>query len=327
MANDRNERLKTLLKKVTPLIPAKGNQSSIVLVAIILSFTLWFLVTINQEYDTSIEYPVKITGVPETIQIVSNIAQNVEVVAHGGGLDLLVEHFKIRRDTLEFPFLDEYLRNGYIPTINFRDAFTQEIPYEVRSINPGRIYFKYEKKIYKRVPLVLKSEIRLKPAFQLISPPRLLEDSVIILGAKTQLDSITEWYTTEDQTELVTGAGEISVDVVDTIPGLTVTPKKVSVAVNPGLFTQAILKLPVEITDVPEQLDVRLNSKFVNVDALVPMENYNEIMREYKDMKLSVSFYDLNPEIPFFVPQPQLPPTVKMVGRRPFELHYVIVSK
>ncbi|MDX2245198.1 MAG: hypothetical protein SF052_00365 [Bacteroidia bacterium] len=318
---------RSLLRKFLSFIPGKNNQGSTFVVAALLSLTLWFLVTINQEYDTSIAYPVKITAVPETIEITRNLNPMVDVVARGGGVDLLVEHFKLHRDTLEFPFSEDYRKNNFIPTGPYKDGFARIIPHDIITISPGRIYFEYEKKIYKRVPLRLRTRIQLKPTYQLREQPQLLQDSVIILGPQTRLDSIHEWFTADEKTEMISTAGEIEVNVLNTVPGLSVSPRKVRVSVNPILYTQALIHIPIELTDLPEGINVRLSHTFLDVAALIPMENFHQTKMESKKLRLPVSYHDLDPEIPYFIPQIELPEPMKRVSHTPQRLSYVIIKK
>ncbi|MEZ4829588.1 MAG: hypothetical protein R3C61_25380 [Bacteroidia bacterium] len=327
MKNSSGVNPRNLLRKVLSFFPGKNDQGATILIAALLSLTLWFLVTINQEYDTSISYPVKITAVPETIQITRNLNPHVDVVARGGGVDLLIEHFKLSRDTLEFPFSEEYRRNNFIPTSSYKDVFSRIIPYEIKGITPGRIYFEYEKKIYKRVPLRLQTRIQLKPTFQLPNPPQLLQDSVIILGPQTRLDSISEWFTTDEKTPVISNQGEIEVNVVDNVPGLSVIPRKVKLKLNPVLYTQMVIRVPVEIADVPPGMEVRLSHNAIDVTALVPMDKFHQLKKENENIRHTIPFQKLDKDVPELVPQIELPAPLKLVSRNPLRLSYVIVKK
>ncbi|MEZ4774069.1 MAG: hypothetical protein R3D00_12875 [Bacteroidia bacterium] len=327
MKNNPGLAARKFIRKIITSFPGKNDQGATFLIAALLSLTLWFLVTINQEYDTSINYPVKITAVPETIQITRNLNPTVDIVARGGGVDLLVEHFKLSRDTLEFPFSEEYRKNNFIPTGTYKDGFTRIIPYTIKAINPGRIYFEYEKKIYKRVPLRLRTRIQLKPTYQLLEAPVLQQDSVIILGPQTRLDSIKEWFTTDEKTDIISSTGEIEVNVLNTVPGLSVSPHKVRVWINPVLYTQTQIPVEIEVDDIPPGMEVRLSETLVNVTALVPMERFQQLKKENEHLTVMVPFQDLDPQVPFFIPRIELPEPIKVVSRTPLRLSYVIIKK
>lgn len=327
MKSDPGFTARKFIRKIISSFPGKNDQGATFMIAALLSLTLWFLVTINQQYDTSITYPVKITTVPETIQITRNLNPTVDIVARGGGVDLLVEHFKLSRDTLEFPFSEEYRKNNFIPTNTYKDNFAQMIPYTIKAINPGRIYFEYEKKIYKRVPLRLRTRIQLKPTYQLLEAPILKQDSVIILGPQTRLDSIKEWFTTDEKTEIISSAGEIEVNVENALPGLSVSPRKIRIWVNPVLYTETILPVEIQVTDIPPGLEVRLSHTRVQVTALVPMERFHILKKENEDLSVQIPFAALDPQDTYFVPRIDLPEPMKVVSRTPLRLSYVIVKK
>ena len=317
-------------KTVRRLISSPSDnekQSIIIILAAFLSLTLWFLVTLNQDYDATVHFPVKITNIPDTIELAFETQPYIDLKIQDGGVDLMLEFFKFDRDTLEFAFNQEFLKNKYIETSFYRDQLVQKFSYDIKGINPGRLYFDYENKIYKRVPLYSRTHFRLAPAFFLENQPAFTPDSVTILGPLTKLDSIKEWYTANITTKVIIKSEEVTVPVMDSIKGLKVTPKTVKAFVKPQKYTQADMRIPINVYDVPEGSSIRLEVDSLLISCLVPMARYESVLNASKSYKASVSFYNLDPLLAHTIPQPSLPDDVKLVSQNPFRVNFVIVNK
>mgnify|MGYP001328542603 CR=1 FL=1 len=112
MLNERFTQLKSFLRFRRDIA---GNQGVVVIGALLLATTLWFLVTLNQEYETPIKYPVVIDHVPAHVQIGEIHPSEVELMVRGSGVDLIVEHLRLRRNALRFSYTNEF-RKGYMLT-------------------------------------------------------------------------------------------------------------------------------------------------------------------------------------------------------------------
>lgn len=281
----------------------------------------------NQTYEASLVFPYKVVNVPQTIQLKENASSEVEVIARGVGVNLMMKFLGSRNDTLEFPFMEDYRKFGFVPSNTYNDEVAKFLTSSLtlERINPIRISVGWEEKIYKRVKLFSRTNINLKPAYQLDSV-RLLVDSVTILGPQTMLDTIDSWYTTSEKTQLLDKATTLRVNVIDTIEGIQVTPKEVGMFVDPRLYTQATVKVPIRVTGLPPKVEVKLNPTHVELSCLVPMNNYEKVLKNLEGFSIPVSYNSFDPRIPRIIPMIELPVNVKLVHRSPLEVSYVIVD-
>ncbi len=305
----------------------KENQGLIILVSFVLAITLWFLVTINQTYDTRLSFPFQVTGIPQAYQLTEELPAEIQVEARGPGVDLIGLHLTLRRDTLEFPYQDEFRQEGLIRTQPFRELVAKVLPaqLEVKGLTPGNLAFSVEKKISKQVPVLFMADLRLPPAYQLEQAPKLSQDSVTVLGPQGQLDTLRFWPT--QAIELVVGEkpGILSVPLQDTLLGLEVSPSVVQVYLQPRKYTQTTLRLRLRVTGQPDDVQVRLNHQHVDLSCLLPLDEYEAILRQSRTWFVAIPFDQLDPRIPAIIPQLDLPSSVKVVSRSPFQIQYVIV--
>lgn len=299
------------------------------LVSFSLAAILWFIVTLNQEYDITISFPIRMVDIPEEIQFEDLLIQKIDVQAKGAGGDLIASYLKSRRDTLPLPLDGKFTdyRARFVQSIVYKPEISKYMGADIQIIGivPERIYFTYQDKIHKRVPISLEAPIRLRPGYQLEIPPILLEDSVTLYGTSEALDTVSKWYTTTQPTRLVDRQTVLRIAVMDTIEGISVEEEEVEVQLKPRLYTQARVEMEVMIDNAPADTKVRLSHDKVRFDFLVPVDDYDDFIRWSKRNEVHISFTDLNPDWPHLVPDPPTYGTAKLISRLPEELNFVIV--
>lgn len=289
---------------------------------------LWILVTLNQPYETHLVYPLRVAGVPEAIQVLDMPTQNIDIGVRSSGLNLLTHFLRLRRDTLTIPYHQDFTDRDYTPSSVFQSTLQAQLgsDLKIEHLWPDRILLETERKVSKKVPLDLMANIRLKPAYQLMSPPRLTEDSVLLLGPRQMLDTIERWSTVTASTAVIFEPQVVQVPVLDTLKHLTVSPKVVGVAVNPRRFTEIRVRVPVQVEDVPPGTTVRLDHSSLEVSCLLPIDDYVAAKDTQAGIfRAQVNFASLNPHFPYTIPDLTLPPTAKLIQVRPLELSFVIV--
>lgn len=310
----------------------KQNQSTIVLAVVMLSVLLWLSVTLNRDYSATITYPVSVSDFPTQIFVKEVLNPEVRITAKGNGLELLGESFRFKRDTLFLQFDDRYadLEDGYIYLPNYNNQLAKELGSEVEisNISPERLYFSYEEKVSRKVPLVLRAELNLATSYHLVEDPVLRPDSVLLTGLPGTLDTIIQWFTYEEPTQKIDRQRSLRINVIDTISTISVEPSTVSLSVQPQRYREINLEVPVRTTALPPEIDtVRLSHRSILFTCLVPAPDYNRYLRQLEDLRIDIPFESLSPDWPYLMPQPELPEAVQLIRREPLELTYTIVSR
>lgn len=292
-----------------------------------LAIALWVLVTLNQSYEYNLYFPIKIVQVPDSLEVTDLETETLNLTTEGLGVDLFMAYLRSRNDTLELPFRPQYEQDDPIPSSSYYNDIQKSFRspnIKLSRITPDQIFVDFDFKIFKKVPLKLTTEIGLKKAYQLEAPPRKLTDSVKLYGAASRLSSIDEWRTLDAITAPLDHPQTISLDV-DTASDIEVIPAKASIFVQPRLYTETTLDIPIQIMDVPEDIEVRLSHPSVKAVCLVPMDEYDNLRREILQQKLKIPFDTLDPQFPYMIPNIKMDKKVKLLYRDPLEITYVIV--
>ncbi|MEL6133907.1 MAG: hypothetical protein AAFR59_11140 [Bacteroidota bacterium] len=292
-----------------------------------LAIVLWVLVTLNKSYEYNLYFPVKIVQVPDSLEVTDQETKTLSLITEGIGVDLFMAYLRSRKDTLELPFRSPFIQDEPVPS----SAYFNDIQQSFRSPNiklsriiPEQVFVDVDFKIFKKVPLRLTTEIGLKKAYQLEAPPRNLTDSVKLYGAASRLNDIQEWRTLPAMTQPLDRAQTLLLDV-DTAADIEVIPAKANIFVQPRLYTETTLDIPIEILDKPDEIEVRLSHPVVKAVCLVPMDEYDALRKEILQKKVKIPFNTLDPEFPYLIPDLKMDKKVKLLYRDPLEISYVIV--
>ncbi len=289
-------------------------------------------VTLNREYNTTLSFPVSFSQIPPEIYLTEIFNPEITVSVKANGLDLIGKNFRFRQDTLTLAFDDNGadFRQGYLYMPNYVQDVSRELGPEIEVLNlrPERIYFSFENKATKMVPLVLRQKLRLATSFHLVTPPVLRPDSVKLSGLAADLDTIDQWYTEGGQSPILNSRKVMLLHVIDTVEGISVQPELVELHLTPQTYKEFDWDVPVSVPMIPDSVEeVRLSHPYIRFSFLVPRREYEVLVQQLERLRIEIPYPQLNPSWPYIIPEPKLPESVRLISRRPLELNYVIVSK
>lgn len=297
------------------------------LFSVLLASVLWFLVIINQmNHQSSYTLPISVRNLPENVDFDQPIPSEIKVEIKGLGVDLLVQHFQFRPDTVFF----SYLRNrNFILTQDYFSQIKQKTPAsaytQLLRISPDTIPIQFEYRKQKKIPLISRLEPVFPPNYQQEQARIIQPDSVTITGSEKILDSVSSWFTIEKKVEVKKDKERFIVSI-DTLAGIKVSPSRAIVEVSSQAYTQKSLTVKLEVLDSPEGINVKLTEERLALNCLVPLQKFDEIPN---NLTLAIAYKDLNQEVSYFMPEVEqiLPERVKVITRQPLYISYVIEEK
>lgn len=285
------QRLSRLLVKTSK----DRRQGPILLVSFFWALLLWLLVTLGETYESRITVPFLI-GENDGVISTRSRSHDIAVTLRGNGLDLLMEHLRLRRDTIHVGYQEDMVEltslsvSDYLPA--FRNAFSSQI--SIEGFYPDLIALGFTPKDSKKVPLRLATRIQLPPGYQLARSPRMLLDSVKIYGNRQQLEQITEWSTLSGFSPLVKTARDISLPL-DTMRYFSTEPSEVAVSVVPVPYAEWKVTLDIQAVGYPIGTDVRLSHPRMEFDLVMPEQVKDSLLAEggIPIRHIEISYQDL----------------------------------
>lgn len=314
-----------LLRGLRPQNQGKTNWVTVG-ICFLLAVTLWFLVTLNtQVYTTTASYPVKVSNVPQDVQLSNPVPEYLEVGIKGVGIQLLYEKLEVSRDTV---YIDFAKYPGHYSASRFPTPINRVMPegLSTTGASPDSISLQYDRKARKRVPVILKTKVILPETYRYASPITISPDSVDVVGPADQLEKIEYWNTVEKETEPVFEASELSI-ALDTVRPFQVLQKKISVKVDPKPYTEAEVEITVRLINIRDNRSyVRIEPQKVKIRYLVPMELYSQV--DASDFRVVIKAEKLNPRSNFAIPEvTRIPQNVEVVSIEPPKLSYMIIDR
>jgi YbbR domain-containing protein len=322
------EFLSRFLRLIVTSEPSREKRILTISLAILMATLLWIVVTLNQPYKTTLAFPIRIVEVPDSLQLTDLSTPNLRIELSGLGVDLLTRYLQFQRDTIELAFDRVTATSNYLLSNRLRAEVERRIGERLRveKILTDRVELRYEAKVSRRVPIAFRAKIQLEPTIQLEADPALRDDSVTLYGPQTWIDSVSEWPTRPDYVLSVDRANLLTVPLAKPPPGCIVNPAEVQVFVSPRRYTETLLRVPVEVVNLPESTEVRLSHQVIEVSCLVPLDSYHSLLEEVQGSTLRIPFSKLDPQIPSMIPDLNLPDQVKPIARSPLALSYVIIQ-
>lgn len=199
---DQHNQYKNFTDRILKVI--RNRKVFVFLIFFAISSLLWFLNTLNKEYITEIEIPLRYSNIPNENELLDDYQKNLTVNISGHGYSIL----KLKMESFSIPLLlnlgkyDLY-RTSYNANKHFilkssilndvRNRLGSEI--EVLSIQPDSLFFNYIPTASRKVPIVLNVDYTIPNEYMLVNEVSFSPDSVTIYGETHDIDSITEIHT------------------------------------------------------------------------------------------------------------------------------------
>jgi YbbR domain-containing protein len=292
---------KTVATSTRAYLLSKLNRRSVAfLLCLLLSGLFWLLMSLSEEYVNEISIPVVYNVPPEDVLVASELTSSVTAEVKGLGFDLM--WYWLKFEQLEIPVatnpteLPSLNKNGvpihYILTADkgIELAKMEDNQLTVLSVEPDTLFLKFVPKFIKQVPIQLNAEISFQKQFGMVSEPILIPDSILVIGAKEDVDTIT-FVVTEiqywnDLNESLTN--EVRLQKFTNLPFVTVSQENIDVEVNVVEFTEGSVTVPIQIVaDNPESVKVFPHE--VEIKYQVPLADYDKIRAEQFQVSVVLS--------------------------------------
>lgn len=291
-------------------------------VIIIISTLLWVFVSFDEEYSISLNLPIEITNIPDSLSVSYLSEQELNLSLKGKGW-ILAKYTIGSEPKFNIPCPLEIGQNeiSVKNTINVNSWLSSSI--QVNEINPDKITLKVEKTISKKVKIIPILGITYKNGYGLISDITVKPDSTIIFGPKSVVDQI----------EFINTESKILKDIEEST--------NISLLINKSKFIQSNIseciislevekivdksfeKLPVVIRGIPPRYELLISPQNVDVILRGGIGKLSKLKND--DLTVFVNFAQaLNDTSGAIEPQVEIPEYSTLVDIKPNRLEYII---
>ncbi len=264
-------------------------------VCLLIAASLWFLNVMGKDYTTVLSYSVKYVNPPKNLFLANTPPSKLELNVQAHGFTLLRHKlaFSFSPIVLDLSAISQSLEsdnNEYrVPSENLIRRIETQVSKEItiNGVSPQTFSLVFDSLNTKIVPVSPLVELNFKPQFNLKGIVESKPDSVKITGPAAVLDTLTILHTEEVTFEGLDKSIEQFVNVVH--PGNTeISPEKVEVIVPVEKFTEKKISLPVQLINLPEDVNLKLFPPNIAVTVMVGLSEYEKVST--RDFTATVDF-------------------------------------
>ncbi len=274
-----------------------NKQAVIFFVCLSIAAILWFLNSMEKDYNTALSYPVKYVNPPDNLFLSNNPPQKLELNVQLHGFTLLRHKLSLSVSPVIIDLKTitrnaEKQNNIYkIPSETLINKINPQISKEIsiNSISPQEIEFQFDSLKSKSVPVTHKADFTFRPQYFLNGNVSLKPDSVLITGPSAIIDTIKMLYTESKIFSELNKNLERHLSV-NNPKNTKVTPEKVSIQIPVERFTEKELTIQIHTVNLEEGVNLKLFPNRIKLTVMVSLSEYEKVTPE--DFFATVDYND-----------------------------------
>lgn len=291
-----------------------GREKFIVfLVAFILALCLWLMVNLSRDYNLNINLPIALGNVPPDQALAEELPNFATVSITGEGWKLINVYnnppqIYVDVTQQEVSLYDQVRQQmNAVPDLN------------VLKVQPLFLSLELEEKISKKVPVRSNVQVLFNEQYGFVEEPRLIPDSVTVIGAASLIEEITYWET--DSVKVADVKDQILVSVPLRQPNslLSLSFDEVNYQADVSQYTEGEARVYIMPEGMPEGRAVSFSPSSITVRYNVPINEYAEVRDLPEPFTAYVSYDQLRRDSTGFI-TPQIEKTAST------DYHYEIRS-
>ena len=261
------------------------------LIFVFISFIFWAFLSLNNNIQHDIEIPIKIKEIPDSSTIITSVPDHVSVSVKDKGISLL-KFLVGKTPVLNLRFKDYALQEGvfFISNTELRRRIRGlfENSTTIQGISIENIDIKYTNLPGKKVPIRLDLDIRPNIQYVIYGSIKQDVDSAVVFSDRNTLAEIEEVYTyrVEERNLKDTLLRTVAIAPMQNVK---IDPERIQLTIPVEPLISKKLNIPVQVKNMPAEMNVITFPSVVEVSFLVPFSMY----RKNLPMTAVVDFNDI----------------------------------
>ncbi|MDR0894112.1 MAG: YbbR-like domain-containing protein [Prevotellaceae bacterium] len=253
----------------------------------------WLLQTLNNDYETEFDIPVRLKDIPDNVVITSELPTNLTISVQDKGTVLVNYWLSKSLYPISLNFNDYKSKSNHvrIPTSQFEKRLSAQLNASTRllSITPDTIEYYYSAGASKHIPVKLQGTVSAAKQYY-VSDTLSYPDSVQVYAPADVLKSITAAYT--QPVELLNISDTLKQKVSLVAPrGVKFVPDEVEMVFPVDIYTEKTVEVPIYGTNFPPGKTLRAFPSKVSVTFQVGLSKFRQI--EASNFHILVSYEEL----------------------------------
>lgn len=275
--------VKEFIQSIKAKLHTRSGRNALTFMAFIgLSAVLWAVMVLNEEVQRDVRCTVRVTHQPDSVTIISDYPEAVNVSLRAHGSQILKHRFS-GEPIIDIDFrtygrgnrlsLGETEMRGLVRSLFGSDA-------QILSVTPDSINLVYTTRPPVVLPLTIDAKIATAPQYTLSGPLKTNVDSIKVYSIAPLTSSVTTVYTEPIRYDNLEHSDVIRAKLIAP-PACRVVPSEVEVEIPVESLISKTRKVLVKVTNAPTGTIVTTFPAMAEVTYMVPMGLYNDIQPDF----------------------------------------------
>jgi len=310
-----NQNLKTYI--------SKGNARLFIALLLITS-GIWFIIQLSKTYKADLSVNIKFTDIPIN-QVIDNKKISVNYELKATGFKLIWHDFKSNIIDYSLNKLNQSEQSYLLNTDLIKDSLKNKyfIKEENIKFNKDTIKINFSEKEVKYVKIKPLVSYSFASGYNTIHQLKTNPDSIKVSGKKNILNQIKYIKTKKIKITDVNDTINQLINLRTPKEEIDVKEEQVKIYLPVQKFTEVKKVVSVQITNVPDSIQVNYFPKNVSLNYLVPISKYNDISTE--QFKVECDFKDKYSKQGIIIPKvTKKPDYIKNINISPSKIDFFI---
>jgi len=228
----------------------------------------WFLSKLSEPYTSRTTFTVEYKNVPDSLLLTSVSKKNIYVRLKASGFKFLGFSFSRQKVVIDLSSLEKNASSFFVPPRAYQNQIENQLPntMELSGIDKDTLFFKFQKIISKKVPVISKVDIGLVQN-HLLEDFKISPDSITVSGPESEINNIkfinTEVKVLPELTSAFSNTIKLKKD--EALKNTTLSKNNVKISGIVFRFSEKIIKIPVEVINVPNDIKIKTFPNIVSV--------------------------------------------------------------
>jgi len=310
------------------------SRLSIFLVCLLISVIIWLITILSVEYDTDVRFPLKYVSFPEDKFLVKATDNELFLKYEETGSQLFRLKYIMRKPEIVISLNNMSLKKdgegytAYLLTSNMADYISRQldISQTLLSISPDTLYFKFEDRIEKSVPVIPKLELEFAQQFSLYDTISWSPENISISGPASMVNKIDTLYSeliilNKLKESISMNAGVITADMDQ----LSLSPAEINIMIPVEEYTEQKTTVPLRSFN-RHGWNVKFFPETIDITFLVALKDYKKVTPEMFSLNADWDNVDIETDKKVKVQITKSPSFVRITGISPEKVEFILLK-
>lgn len=241
---------------------------------------VWIFVQFSKQYSEVVGFPITYINVPKDKIILGDSPNSLELRLRDNGINIAFRKIFPKKLAIDISETTEDGNKLIYDLEKQKQAILTQLKIDYEDVNflQEDLKINFEQRMVKKLPIVPDIELSFSVGYSALEGIKLEPDSVTISGPKNILDTLQKVQTRSLRINNISKdvQGSIKLNTAN-LKRLTFYREEVNYSLRTDKFTEGKAVIPVELVNVPENLNVVIFPKEVTVFYQVSLQKYDKI--------------------------------------------------